>query len=131
MLYIQTPPGETYQWTFVIPITQDKPTTQNGGSTSQSVSSSATLDPFLGPDCCVTLPVHSTGGIGWPYRVIETAPTVYTELILYGTSIADSMRSDLERNVAEAVRQYLCPKGQRVWYVNSFISMLYTSIVTE
>ena len=88
-------------------------------TTSGGVSPGNTLDPFQGPDCCVTLPVHSTGGEGWPLRVTGTVPTVFTELILYGSSIVETMRHDLQTNVAEAVRLYLCPKGQRVWYVES------------
>ena len=86
-----------------------------------------TLDPFEGPDCCVTLPVHSTGGAGWPVRVTGTAvPTVFTELILFGTSIVEAMRLELQRNVAEAVKLYLCPKGQRVWYVENIVVIIIT-----
>ena len=123
IIIIQTPPGETYQWTFVIPMTQDKPAGQDGvstyacmhgGVTTQSASSSND-DPFKGPDCCVTLPPQYPGGVGWPIRVNKTVPTVYTELLLNGTNISADMNRELEKNVVNAVRTYLCPKGQQVW----------------
>ena len=84
---------------------------------TQSLTVSDLTDYVSGPECCVTLPAKSTDGTGWPTRVTETTPTIFAELLLYGSSVSSKELKDLCGNVMDAIKKYLCPLEQNVWYV--------------
>ena len=118
IIIMQTYPGEKFQWSFIIPLLQASISdiTQNGGTSS-------TDDPYAGPECCLTLPAACPDGVGWPDRTTSTIPTVYADLVLTSGSSIDyrAHLCQLRKNIVSAITTYLCPKGQRVWYVYSVL----------
>lgn len=119
IVIIQAPPGQTFQWTFVIPLLQTSAISAQNGDVS------STDGPFTGPEYCVTLPAVSSVDDKWPSRTTSTVPTVFAELTLIGTSMADAVRSEILTNIVSAIQSYLCPKEQKVWYVIMYIYIMY------
>ena len=80
------------------------------------------------------MPSISTSGAEWPDRVTENTPTIFAELLLSGNSVSLSEIDSLRDNICDAIKKYLCPRQQNVWYVSTsmkvlFIAKIYVKLV--
>ena len=115
LLNTQNAPGRGYQWSYIIPLSQ--PSTVPASPLTPTSSYSSTDGPYTGPECCVTVPAPQDDQ-SWPHRVHTTVPTIFAELILMsGADTSEAELSQLKDFVFEAIKMYLCPVGQKVWYV--------------
>ena len=117
LLNTQNAPGRGYQWSYIIPLLQSSTVPASPLMPTSSYSSS-TDGPYTGPECCVTVPAPQDDQ-SWPHRVHTTVPTIFAELILMsGADTSETELSQLKDFVFEAIKMYLCPVGQKVWYVS-------------
>lgn len=112
--------GLVLQWSFILPqIAQSCSTTTNGttsGSGSCDTNDEVSIDPYLGPECCVTLPANTPEDLDWPRRTKWTIPTVFAELFLgSGSSMSDDDLDSLKGKISDTIASFFCHKGQKVW----------------